>query len=102
MLEFLAQFFLFHRKTPARNILKKLVNDVNKSPEIESITISGSVMSSKDVNRSHLNGAFRQGLYKLLPILKRLGLNKDVKVNIGDTKAKNNGENKIKIQFKFN
>ena len=89
---------------PAKKILKTIVNNVNNSPGITSITISGNAYSGSANTVANTKASFYTGLLKLKAIFKELGLNKNVKVNIDyqNTRAirseKDSGTNLI-MQF---
>jgi RHS repeat-associated protein len=90
---------------PAKKILTTIVNNVNNSPGIKSITISGSVFHGSGVTTANTKASFYTGLLKLQRIFRDLGLNKNVKVNVDYEKTKAIKSEKdagINIIMKFN
>jgi hypothetical protein len=89
---------------PGKSQLKGIVDKVNNSPGITSITISGEVFHGSGSTSSNTRAAFYSGLLKLDNIFKELGLDKDVKVNVdyNNTRATKSETNSgVKINFKF-
>ena len=97
-----------NKEFPARKLLKKIINDVNNSPSIKTILISGTMFSGSSETAERVRASFYSGLLKLNKIMHELGLDKKVNVMVDyeNTKSKitnssDSDPNCEIIQFKF-
>ena len=89
---------------PGKDYLQGIVDKVNNSPGINTITISGEVFHGSGTSTGNTRASFYTGLLKLNNILKDLGLNKNVKVNVdyNNTRATKSETNTgVKVNFLF-
>ncbi len=77
-----------NKEFPAKSILKKIVKDINNSPGVTNVVISGVLCHGNGETGERVRASFYTGLQKLDKIMHDLGLNKKINVTVDYNKTK--------------